>query len=374
MPEAEMHALEKAAMEDMFLADALEGYVNTATPDKDLAEIRERLSEKGGGKVIPIKRSYTWIRIAALVVVILGIGYMSYYFNSPKQNAIVAANDTTKVERKMEAAKATDSTQEAFLNKAPVTANQYEYKTDRSPIKDKEKNINPQSRHATEADSVSTITNVNKSAEVKEDQNEVTFSPSQKQNILTGKVVDTKGKPVPNASITNNNITTTTDNSGQFNLKTNDSTPTLNIAATGYNSKDTKLNNGETVVLEESGKGKQSDQAVTALQTKREKKAMGYSTSKTQAAPDSVSEPVVGWQKFNKYIKDNIDVRAKEKGENYIGTVILSFEINKKGSPIKIKVEQSLNNSLDEEAIRLLRDGPKWKYVKEKRCKVSIQF
>ena len=46
MPETEMHALEKAALEDPFLADALEGYLNTSIPKEDLAEIRERLSKK----------------------------------------------------------------------------------------------------------------------------------------------------------------------------------------------------------------------------------------------------------------------------------------------------------------------------------------
>jgi hypothetical protein len=58
MPEREMHAMEKAALEDPFLADALEGYPNTLTPTQDLADIRERLSKKKRNKVIPIVRSY----------------------------------------------------------------------------------------------------------------------------------------------------------------------------------------------------------------------------------------------------------------------------------------------------------------------------
>ena len=370
MPEAEMHALEKAALEDPFLADALEGYVNTATPNEDLSQIRERLSEKGG-KIIPIKRSYTWIRIAALVVVILGIGYMSYYFNSPKQNVIVAKNDTSRVEKKMDEAKA-NTEQETVVNKPPITADREEYKTTRSLNKHKEKSINQPNRYFTQADSVSTIGNTDKSAEVKEDQNEVTSAPSQKQNVLNGKVVDTKGKPVPNASITdNNNIVTRTDNSGQFNFKANDSTAQLNIAATGYETKNTKLNNGQTVILEPKGK-QLNEVVVTALGIRREKKSLGYSTTKTQPTADSVSEPLIGWQKFNKYITDNINVPAKEKEEK--GEVILSFETNKKGSPVKINVEKSLNTDSDKKAIKLLRDGPKWKYVKEKRCKVSVQF
>ena len=55
MSAAEMHALEKAAMEDPFLADALEGFVFTPTPQNDLELIRTKLfgekkEEKFSGK------------------------------------------------------------------------------------------------------------------------------------------------------------------------------------------------------------------------------------------------------------------------------------------------------------------------------------
>ena len=46
MSDAEMHALEKSALEDPFLADALEGYSYTKTPVHDVAELKERLSKK----------------------------------------------------------------------------------------------------------------------------------------------------------------------------------------------------------------------------------------------------------------------------------------------------------------------------------------
>ena len=51
MSEAEMHALEKSALEDPFLADALEGYSYTKTSLSDVAELRERLSKRIGIKL-----------------------------------------------------------------------------------------------------------------------------------------------------------------------------------------------------------------------------------------------------------------------------------------------------------------------------------
>jgi hypothetical protein len=53
---------------------------------------------------------------------------------------------------------------------------------------------------------------------------------------------------------------------------------------------------------------------------------------------------------------------------------VLSFEINKNGNPKKIKVDQSLCALCDEEAIRLLVQGPKWKYINDKKSVVTIQF
>ena len=54
MPAEQMHALEKAAMEDPFLADALEGYLFTKTPAADVQKIRERLIGNEQAKVLSL--------------------------------------------------------------------------------------------------------------------------------------------------------------------------------------------------------------------------------------------------------------------------------------------------------------------------------
>src|SRR5438093_6732655 len=80
----ERHDMEKAAMDDPFLADALEGYntpgVNTT---KDINELRNRLQERTSvGKVIPInsgrgKVSGLW-KVAAMIILISGVGFLVY--------------------------------------------------------------------------------------------------------------------------------------------------------------------------------------------------------------------------------------------------------------------------------------------------------
>jgi hypothetical protein len=55
--------------------------------------------------------------------------------------------------------------------------------------------------------------------------------------------------------------------------------------------------------------------------------------------------------------------------------VQISFEVNKLGEPVNIKVEKSLCKECDEEAIRLIKQGPKWKTKKKKkRVTVNVPF
>jgi hypothetical protein len=69
---AEMHELEKAAVQDPFLADAIEGYQATdlTIAKQDLADLHNRLSS-GPAKIIPapVKRN-TWWRVAAAVTIV----------------------------------------------------------------------------------------------------------------------------------------------------------------------------------------------------------------------------------------------------------------------------------------------------------------
>ena len=81
MPAAEMHALEKAALEDPFLADALDGLQqeNAEETKKHFAELDQRLSTRVDHKIIPMPKTNWWrVAIAAALIGFLGIA--SYFF------------------------------------------------------------------------------------------------------------------------------------------------------------------------------------------------------------------------------------------------------------------------------------------------------
>ncbi len=80
LPAREMHDLEKAALDDPFLTDALEGLASRVNPlDQDLTELRARLdarvNEKKKYRLIPI-----WMRAAAAVILVAGLGSTAYYY------------------------------------------------------------------------------------------------------------------------------------------------------------------------------------------------------------------------------------------------------------------------------------------------------
>ncbi len=95
LPAREMHQLEQAALEDPFLADAIEGMAlhpapgpdspaPAATLDQDLAELRTRLVARTMAKnhrpaaILPFR-----LKIAAAIILLLGLGITTYYILLP---------------------------------------------------------------------------------------------------------------------------------------------------------------------------------------------------------------------------------------------------------------------------------------------------
>ncbi len=88
-------------------------------------------------------------------------------------------------------------------------------------------------------------------------------------------------------------------------------------------------------------------------------------------------EPADGWSNYNTYLANNINIPEDVKRkEDVKGQVRLSFEVNQQGDPINIRVEKSLCVKCDEEAIRVVKQGPKWKKKnkKAKRITISVPF
>ena len=100
MPDAEMHALEKAALDDPFLADALEGYSFSVHPSAEIASLKERLREasKDNRTTALFFRNHNWMKAAAILLVVTGAAWLIFR-NNATTNQEQAANQEVLAKR-----------------------------------------------------------------------------------------------------------------------------------------------------------------------------------------------------------------------------------------------------------------------------------
>jgi hypothetical protein len=106
-----MHAMEKAALDDPFLADALDGYKSSVLHQKesvrsDVASLSKRLQERiEKDKVISLPRNRSgWWKIAASLIILIGGGVLAFQFfsDTPREQTIakVVSSETESTKPK----------------------------------------------------------------------------------------------------------------------------------------------------------------------------------------------------------------------------------------------------------------------------------
>lgn len=88
------------------------------------------------------------------------------------------------------------------------------------------------------------------------------------------------------------------------------------------------------------------------------------------------AEPIDGWANYDIYLLNN--ERIPQQGYNKLsGTVDLSFTVNRYGHITDVNVEKSTCPQCEKEAIRLIKEGPRWKLTKGNspaKVNVTLQF
>lgn len=427
LSQAEMHAMEKAAMDDPFLADAMEGYRNTDAAEDDIRLLQQQLKDRTGTKVLPLAgRKFPWLRVAAAVIIIGGSGVLAsqLFFNNPK-NELVATEETGK-----ESAPATQQNQ---MNVPPADTIISEDNTAGSPLlfpltKDSVAKINSNdltTANALKTDSLdgrfieekttalsvkilsapvtldkSKTEDYTKKENNNDDQaflkKDVTiqkaddkannYQTEYKQKGITsgmeanrakknagttylfrGRTVDAQNNPIPFANITNQDdqVGTYSDAKGYFNLISPDTALNVKVRSLGYESLNYRLRNTSNpndvanIVMQEDKDALLDEEVVIARRTvKSPSRGLGLKEYAKTETDDP--EPEDGWENYDTYITNNFR-NPQGNNINPNGEVELSFRIDKQGRPTDIKVLRSYCNECNDEVIRLLREGPRWK-------------
>jgi Gram-negative bacterial TonB protein C-terminal len=373
MSAAEMHAIEKAAMEDPFLADALEGYAFAATPQQDLENLREKtFGKKTGGKAVPfIGENYSWLRVAAIVVFIAAGAWLAVQLINTGKKELAEQTTQEKQEAQDSVQRQeivqTPAVQTDSLNDKASQGYDFRTRTDSKHITFKNKSTG----NFTTFWSDSTATPV-------ESKDGLAINDTRRQGDSTLYKTASDGTLATTGYGTNRNYS---------NVNAANATSTMPLP--GYNNsypprsrKDssealaftkerpaaaTDTINNLQIVLQPDNTG--VSEVVVSAGKKQE-----TASRKFELKVDTL-EPKEGWAKFDDYIASNIQIPEELKSKQpYAGEVELSFEVDKNGEPVNITVTRSLCNKCDEEAIRLLKEGPKWKKKKSKKGTVTIKF
>ncbi|MDQ3392945.1 MAG: TonB family protein, partial [Bacteroidota bacterium] len=174
---------------------------------------------------------------------------------------------------------------------------------------------------------------------------------------IKGKVVDEEGNPLPGVSIIvkGTNKGSVTDIEGNFELSVASADKKLSVSFIGFMTEEISIADAKNQIIT-----LQND--IRALS---EVVVVGYGTSSSrssEAASQKVDpKPVIGMHKYRQYIKENLKYPEAARQNKIEGNVTLQFNIDKNGKILEITVVKSANPILDEEAIRLVHEGPKWK-------------
>ena len=171
---------------------------------------------------------------------------------------------------------------------------------------------------------------------------------------IEGKVSDASGNPLSgvNIRLKGSTIETLTDGKGEYTLTIPFADTSLAISLSGFVQKEIQLKDSafSANILLEKNLFAQEDASVQGV-------AVRSKSSETAVSPP---QPLVGWEKFWQYLKENQRYPAAAKEAGLEGEVELQFEVAPDGSLHNIQLLQSLGKGFDEEAIRLLKSGPEW--------------
>ena len=380
-------------MQDPFLADAMDGYNQVeGNHEQRIEKLRMRVSAHSAKK----KNTYaiTWSIAACLVI---GFGISSYFLFLKKSMTDEVFIAEESVPAKLPEVTTPATPTNPATPAAPVTPRKEialaatKVKTDSTPISEiavkqadkKEMSasavIEPMMEEALEQTAelqevAATMDTSESASDKKMRMAKVVTIPNS--NIIQGKVTNEKGEPIIGASVAykGTNIGTITNMNGEFSLVKKEGKKQLTAQFIGYDPVEIPVDTSQTILIAmNENKQALNEVVVVGYGTNKNKKSTSVVTAKEQADKDITPQPVIGKRKYQKYLKENRVRPTDEKCAQVKGKVVLTFLVNKEGRPFYIKVKESLCESSDKEAIRLIQEGPDWIYG-NKSVEITVKF
>jgi hypothetical protein len=319
----DMHAMEKAAIEDPFLAEAMEGiemHIQENGPDafeQDMEELKARMRERQEKRKLVI-RGMAWLKIAAVFLVMAG-GVAVTLILTRKQSSQLAKRESSRDTIHRNYAfpdHITDSIAPSPAMSKTITRSVPDISNDKAKMRGMRQKEKEEEIPALKSASIEMG---------KQDSNLML----EKTPVLAGSVPGTEQKIAERA---------------------------LEGRAAG-------------VVISKGPSSSSFDEVVV----------MGYSPNKKKAKSDRSRQmverkigkriiPDGGWDAFENYIsalKSAVDSAVTGQEE-------LTFTVDKTERPSNIRIIRSVSQEYDAKVIQLLTNGPNWKVLKGKKREVRL--
>lgn len=368
-----MHELERRAMDDPFLMDALEGYEAAGNQNKTTIQLTQALQQrlaKPQAKVFTLSR----LAIAASVITVLGAGVWLFNSRQPVNTTEVAINEPDKT---IVAPSPEVVEQQIAVNKDSLLALNTPKAVIRSPRSKKiyrepaaANDLNASADETAELASSITYHDgsleevMSRKVQQKTDSvplNEmlvVGMARQRKSNVVgaianapsatatkevKGRVVSAAdGEPLPGVTVRAGSTGTVavTGANGDYTLKVDSSNTNLTYNYIGFRSRQLNAGNNNlpnTVALEPETASLNEVVVIEA------------------ADKNSGARPKNGWESYQKYLNANAVSPNGKKG-----TYRVSFTVEKDGSLTNFEINKAIDDANRQKAIQLIKNGPEW--------------
>ncbi len=314
---AETHSFEREALDDDFTRDALEGFEEQGVERlEDLAALKDQIAKP---------KSVPWIRIASAAALLL-IGSLAIYIslNQVDPQEQIATNE--------------DLTEEEAISKKEIDANPLSTEESAEEQSEIEEVANEELQTELAEDEFEIVTEEEVGEEnpilaadleedTSEDQIEIDVAISDFQGLQVAQVdAEATSEPLVSTYVQTNPA------------ESRKSRSDAGIAANVRSFSDVNLT--EETVLEE-----------IVFED-----ALGSSSTEE---PNRVT-PLIGWTKYNSYLSDSLRYPLAAKSESIQGRVFVMVETDSIGNILRSTVMKGIGYGCDEEALRLINEGPKF--------------
>lgn len=392
----EMHRVEKILLEQPFYADAAEGLSalrkDKASTDKNLNELKARLGNRVSkapdkpARVLSIGRAWKPASIAAaLLIVFAGTYYIINDRKEEKNAALILKNeahtdnlsataasepiiqkDNTDVNKTASQASVAIRRSQAFENnrqaqitesiaeETPVVEETIANVISSTVDTDKIATEVPPSAGVEPAPMAIEKKSVAEKEETSIESRTLAGAARTARATISGKVVDEENQPMKDVTV---NIKgkadgIRTDEEGKFSLKDARRGDVIIFNSLTMPQMEVPLKNNLP------GRIVYSNDNIKPPAKPKISASTPHDSMLEKAVTDA--RPEFGWEAFDVYLKENTKRPPKAEQSNIQGRVIVSLVVNEKGELSDFTIIRSLGFGCDEEAIRIIKNGPKW--------------